>query len=554
MQSEISSANTSNSMIEVSRLKFDIKDSFFEKYNVYRIHSNKDLWKKIDDLTGFTASCGTSEEEGTFLYIMSDKNRHEVHNALEKKGIPFTHINTTRQIPGKLIINAICREKGFISLAGKNYWIEGVNFYDNKSLKHNIDIPEIWIEKDGSLSLHSVRFIRYRKKYSKLPAFKISGHSLVRTYSPDADTCFVRHGSPNARAKVLNYLNTNSDKYNFTRVAVIRRIRDVINRCFDGLIIASFDTVCDSVQFRSKKSAKAYKGIIDENIRKHFSGGVLSDVPEINEMYSIPNQGEARIKLVKDPEDYEDGQDEYEKSLDIQHITISTYEAAKKDRAKKNDPEKSDLLQSVSRACLVELAIKQDVKGNIDSFSAYLNELNDSASFFLRDGETYHYVRKTGMYLQFGSFDIMSVPDWVPDKLLDAEETHLILRGKSIIGLRETNISPLASENAGDEVFYRKGAVRNEKVRNELFGGFLDAHVFTGAGKTYYYSSIIGNGMNAIIRNADTLMEFVPYTKCDNYDWILPYIAVTYINAGNRYTKYPYPFKYLNEWIRANEI
>ena len=527
--------------IELNRMTIDLLPAFFDSYNVYKIKANRKLWSKLDDLD-FEAFCGTGSKGDVHLYILTKDNRKKVRDDLEKKGVPFDTVMETTDVPVKLLINAICRLPGYASLSGKHYCLLPVNFYKGKKLKCVVDIPEIQVSKDGVVSIHSARFVRFDPNYHDgLPAYRFTGDSMVRDYHPD-DMCFVRHGIPGSPAASLAYLDTTVTGYLKSRVALVRLISDKIIERFRGLLSLKFCTVDEICVFRGQRAEK-YKAMLDKNIEQHFSSGIDSDIPEVYMHYNIPRGDACSIRLIEEKDAYAEGEDVYLSSLNIQHITRPLYEKA---------TENEKLMEPLIRACLTELAIKQDIDGSIDCFSGYIHSLDDSAVFYYRRGARFSFVKKTGMFLKFGVFSLYDPPEWVPESVLDASEEHIVERGQCVIGLNSTDMFPITDSSAWEIISREDGRIRNAALRDDVLGAMVDAHLYECDGRKYYYSSVIGNGMKAKIAKADTLLEIVEYEPDGSYDWLLPYICVTYINAGNRFSKYPYPFKYLREWQRVN--
>lgn len=564
MKSKSLLENTAKS-VDVTKLRIDIKDAFFKKYCVYRIGTDRRLWNKLD-LIDFAASCGKVENGHTYLYILTEENRPTVKRRLEELEVPFDVIGESRTVPAKLLVNAICRDKGFTCLAGKNFWIEPVTFYREDKQVRAVDIPEIWLSNENVISIHTSRFVMYNEHYRNLPAYRYEEGRLVRDYAPD-DSCYVQHGEidrrtgKQRRAKALNYLSTNDGAYYSSRAALIQLILMRLNKKFSGLLTADFEQAVEIVSFPAESQAK-YKKMLDDNIRMHFSEGVWSDAKEFLEIYGIkPIKTGPRIMLVDEKEAYEEGKDEYVPSLDVQHITRPLYLQAKEEIDAHSENisgegkgSKNLLMAQLARCCLTELAIKQDVAGGVDSFSGYLTSFREPAVFIIKNDNFCNYVRKDGILLDFGRFDLADprYPSWAPDTLLDVKEKHIVIKDKAILGLEATGISILPDKSSGRIISEKHGKVRNKEYLEPLFGGMIGAHIYELGGEIYYYSSVVGKGMKPNINNASTLMRIVEYVPCDNYDWFLPYVAVTYINAGDRFTKYPYLFKYLEEWMNVN--
>lgn len=525
---------------EVNKVDITVNPAFFEQYNVFKIKANKKLWEKLDKLD-FEAFCGMGSKGDVNLYVLTKESRSVVHKKLEENEVPFDTIASNSDIPLKLLVNAVCRKPGYAVIAGRNFCLLPVSFHSGDKLRKIVDIPEIWASSDNVISIHSVRFIRYNPDRDEdVPAYRYKDGEFVRDFHPNEE-CFIKHGIRDKKAKALSYLDTSVNGYLKSRVAIVRMVVDKINETFKGLIELSFCSAADIYSFRGE-SAKKYQNILDENITQHFKDGVLSDITEIYEYYNIPKEGQCRIRLIEKEEDYDEGKDEHIKSLNVQHITRPVYsEAIEKGQ-----------LEPIARGCLTELAIKQDILGNIDCFSGYIHSLDDSATFFLKKDSKFCYAKKNGMFMEFGCFTLNDPPSWARDEILDAEENYIIERNSCVLGLKATSMFPITDSDAWQTINREHGKIRGKEHRNNVLGSLIDAHLFEMDGHIYYFSSVIGKGMQSSILKADTLMEIVEYKKDISYEWLMPYVCVTYINAGNRFTKYPYPFKYIKEWANVN--
>lgn len=541
-------------MTDINRILLNIDSNFFRHYSVLRIACTKQLWDRIDELKPYVAaSCGIKAEKGYWLYVLTKESKARVRDVLEKVGIEFGNIKEGRELPLKLLINAVCRSDGYISVAGRNYYVSQTNFYssDGQRLKSVVDIPEIRVDADSCISIHTVRFRKWKKSDEKAAYYYEDGN-LIRTRTPRKEDCYVAGGIEGKKANPLSYLNTTESGYLKSRVSIIRSVVEKINELFQGYVFAQFDSAEDIAHFQKERITRCTENTEMMFLHAFAETGILSDIPQVYEMYDIKQSGSAQIKLIGPKDSYgADNEDPYVPSLSVQHVTEDTYHKALSEYQRGS----KTLMRSLVRACLIELAIKKDVLEKKDS----LNPGADELCVVIRDKENrFHYCRrKEDGELTFGSFTYFdgAKPDHIEDSIFDITESHIMIRNNIMYGIAETARMPLPAKNAFEEIKRTKGKVRNGRMRNELLGSILDVHIFKAEGKTYYYSGNIGNGMKPIVAKASTFMELVNYggRACSDLSWIFNYIGVTYINAGDRFTKYPYLFKYLREWMHCCE-
>lgn len=531
-------------MIELNKVKSNINESFFKQYRVYKIKCDSSLWGHMDSLLDTVeASCGKKEEGVTYLYVLTKDNRAALKQALEKAQLDYYIVSETRTVPLKLLVNAVCRDENFMSIGGRNFYLSTVQFYkEDKSLRSVVDIPEIWASNEGCITIHNVRFKRYREGASG-PFYRLASGKLVRTLRPDETNCFVIGGLKGKHAGPLPILAIYEADYIGSRAAIVRTVVGKINDRFQGLLRLDFETAEDCMHI-GDKTIGTYRKKVDQMIERQFQGiGVKSDIPEVYENYRVPKGDRYRIELIDAKEDYEDDEDAdpYQPRLDTQHITRETYEAVV---GKKE-------INAIVRACMVELAIKKDIHERRDSF----NTSNENLICIVRDEKTKRFTyceKKNTGELVFGEFiEFGEHPDFVRERLFEVKEDYILIKGENMYGIKETEYVPLPSADLLSETIDKKGKIRNTEDRNRLIGGMLDMHLYRYQGRTFYYSASIGGGMNTKIAKASRLMEIVDYSTegtNKNFDWLFDYLGVTYINAGNRFTKHPYLFKYLKEW------
>ena len=528
--------------VQLNKIVINIKDNFFDKYKIYkiRITDGKKLWPKIDDLkTKVVASCGLKENNATYLYLIVEKlSLVEIRETLKKADIPYDVVSMVyTDPPVKLFVNAAMKSKDLISLAGKNYYIAGISFYKtDKKLKTAVDIPEISVFHNGTIQVHQTRFLRANKN-SKGPFFVLKDDTLERS-NIFQEPSYIEHGLKDKKAKPLSYISLTESGFTNSRVWIIKRIVELIKRQFSGLVEISYSTAEDILHV-SGDSFISLREEIDKNLEKEFRDtGVKSDIKEIYGLFNIQNKDDFKIKLIPDKKD-DEPKDIHVPDLHTQHIQESTYKKIKNSE---------NAMKYIGRALLTELAIKKGVLEGKDTF----NDVKDEITCIYKDNDILHYCHKNDADLCFGHIDPIyeNLPGLIPEEVLSLSETHIIIHNGNLFGLCETPLSPLAGEDAENLIRENHGKVRGEELRNKVAGGILDAHIYMYDNENYIYTSVIGKGMQSKIPKASYLIKVTQYTgKEESLEFLFPYLCVTYINAGDRYTKWPYLFKYITESI-----
>ena len=245
--------------------------------------------------------------------------------------------------------------------------------------------------------------------------------------------------------------------------------------------------------------------------------------------------------------------------LDVQQIyrkTVAgkrTADGSFRKKTKKNGDEVYiNEVTGLIRKLLTELSMKRDIEERQDKF-----DLLHERIIVIERGEVGELSRyldhmEDGV-LEFGEFyaESMDIPGALEpyiDKILSIEADKFVVHNGHVYGLVPTAIMPLAAENSLQEIEERNGNVRSFAVRQPIFGGMLDAHVYRMDGHTYYYTSIPGQGMNTTLKKAFYMVEMVGDDVEEDLSWLFDSICVTFVGVGDKYSKFPYLFKYLREW------
>lgn len=93
---------------------------------------------------------------------------------------------------------------------------------------------------------------------------------------------------------------------------------------------------------------------------------------------------------------------------------------------------------------------------------------------------------------------------------------------------------------------------RSKQGRDEYLSGITDIKMFKKNGGVYYFTGVIGLGMQSSIANAANIRCIRPYEDSPVFfEQMLPLMNVDFVR-NERLTIRPFPFKYLQEWVRMN--
>ena len=568
-------------MVTVNILSMSVKDCFFEKYSVFKMRVGKNDWKKLDMVNNeFLASAMEYDgpDRNFFVLVPAEPAAQiKVRNKLDELGFDYGTVQKMGKssIPYKLILSAAVRARGGMVLSGRLYlYSPGITDGVFLGRRFSFTMPEISVDANGVISVHNVTFRKVEGSgYDETkgsPVYTVNKGDLVRKYDPPFNDCVYRHGVEGQKAETISWLSVGKvASFHASRNHMIRDIVCRANKLFDGCVTLSFREAESIQDYSTGMSAKKYKASTDVMIKKRFFDiGIDSDIPEMLEEYGIAKGNDAAIRLIDSKEEYKARgvSDEHVADLSVQQVLRDTVDNLKledgtykprKNRKGEIVGKYSGGVMGVFRKNLIELAIKQDILACKD----ILNPDAEPMIVLMRSGEDrmIYASRDAQGCLEFGSFYISGIdsPDCVLpyiDEISCIDEDKFIIHEGMVYGLKETMVMPLADQMASTEIRERDGKVRGDKkdgIRTRLFGGMLDAHIYAIDDHIYYYASVPGSGMNETIDKAFYLVEIIGGSVTEDYTWLLDSVCVTYVGVGDRYTKFPYLFKYLREWDAA---
>lgn len=91
-----------------------------------------------------------------------------------------------------------------------------------------------------------------------------------------------------------------------------------------------------------------------------------------------------------------------------------------------------------------------------------------------------------------------------------------------------------------------------KEIKEEYFGSLMDIKYFYNYDKLYYFVGTKSTSLNLSLHNACLIREVVATGGEIFFEQLMKLLAVEFVRNG-QYTVLPFPFKYLNEYIRQND-
>lgn len=244
------------------------------------------------------------------------------------------------------------------------------------------------------------------------------------------------------------------------------------------------------------------------------------------------------------------------KDITMQHITMDD----------KRKWKISDIRSSIP-VMLTELIIKSDIKNRrITMFDWTTLGLEHDVSFGLKaevdNVERYFFlsVHPDGA-IEFSEekldslFTLSEYTECAEIFNLHKDVAGVIRYDDGCINLiRDTNWFTIPElDQIKNELKSGNSALRNSAKRDELMPGIIDIKMFEWDNGTYYFAGEVGSGLDEDIRNAINIRKIEGYRGSEiRFQELLALMNVFFVR-NNRLTVFPFPFKYLREYIAMVE-
>lgn len=599
--------------IQINKINANLQsDILSAKYEVFNVKTSdkhfgrgNNAAKLVDDFTNESFVLSVVYERGNSFYMLLNKsieNKINISKTLKQlsgaENISLEEIAIARvpqNIMVQLLMNSLGTNEGkvlgFHNVTG-HFYIHHHSW--TKSSNKQICTLELKVTKDMLLdwsvrtftSVSLQKLIKFgKKKFADYPEYKFGKDNILKRIEKGSDPdAFILRQIGDKKYNV-NFLDIESiEKFQKTKMGVLCGCIDKFNTKFNGMAHLEFDSFSEYDQVEvSQKLVKEMNSRFDEIASTHKV--VLID--SVNDMSEtciatlkkqIENRFKCKVSVLKKPkadainiilihedEWYKDKKDPHDIVYDgcaVQHITIeSVAHLVNKEDVK--DADWKPLLDCIMQ----EVLIKEDLVKNHITLADWAGYgYSDKIDFGIchkKDDDTKHFYFMT--ITPNGEFVIKEQEN----NLFEQDEYQecinifemddvvgVVRRGEDINVIHNTKLRTIPEIDLIKELLASgDNKLRNQERRYELFQAITDIKCFAENDYSLnYFSGIIGEGMRSAIPTAANIRLVDAYLNSNLFfDEMLQLMAVTFVRNG-QLTVMPFPFKYLMEYARLEEI
>lgn len=523
-------------------------------------------------------------DNGKSAFAMFEKKSirlQDLQNQIDDKSIMVRKVLPIELKPlilGRLFLyalsNSIFSDFQFNNLTGKLYV-----FFSGKNLKYlkalSIDLTNfnesLKIEANATSFTRADAF-KNKDDIKGYPRYYFSNNSTMKRVMDDEDSSLYVHKSFSNSKTRIPFISFSKKDIEKTKCFVLHKTIEEYNKRYDGLSSIMLKTFNIEKRLTSKKDKDFFDRTLDSLKDKTINFVNLDITPEDKTMFDILVQNLSSISNgfnVKISPNIED------KSLNVVFLHNEDYYL----NNKFDDPYKSfkrnnviqcvtaedvgiDCTEIICKTILKELAIKNDIinKGKIslDDWASFnftkkwvFGLLDNDVSYFLEinpDG-TFKTIHPTGMFKTYKT-DFYKNLDFILQSFKG--------KGKTLIADDKGNINVISCTGSfalpDEEVFLNPSrSIKN--VENHM-AGLSGINLYKIDDRIFYNVGTFDKGMPSSLPNASLFYECQVVKGDAIIESILESMSVLFVKWNN-YTVYPYPVKYLREWIeivRSKEL
>ena len=541
--------------------------------------------------------CSIKFEDSKNFYLLVKKNSlgysniiSSLKNSEEGKCLTFEEISPDfipKYIFIQLLLNNLSNYESellrFNNLTGhlycfNNQWIK---YKKGENVIWQIPTVEISIDKSFKLLLNVKTFTSIKLKdkidfsksdFKKYPHYSISGNNTIkRILESDSNDYFILRQIRNKKQEIPFLDISSLDKFNQSKMGILENIISLFNNKYSGMAEITFDKIevnnsveYDSIQKNENKSVinkllneRKIKIIdtIDNDSSKNFCKEVIRI---FDQKYNVKIKEGKRassnylnIKVIHNKEYYDGINDPYSHETNntaIQHITFE------------------DFLSNAEYAVgtiINELMIKKDLIENKISLYDW-SKLNYTDDIIFISKEK---IKDTDRY-----FAMTIHPDGtftISEKILNLFEINefniylnifesnknvkgVIKNSKGYINIIEnTNMFTIPeTSKIKNELENGNNKLRGKEAREKFIYSIIDIKSFEKSNDLYYFVGTIGNGMRQKIETSSVIRRIVSYNNSPIFfNELLQLMNVKFVRNGQLTVK-PFPFKYIDEYVR----
>lgn len=586
-------------------IDYDKLDSF---YDIFSVETTDDYIKSgasiLDTPETERNIKSISFTSGKKFYVLMEHNdenfyklksiitRSEMADKLTFKEADIRILNKSLIV--QLLLNALGTYKSdFLkvnNLTGHFYafdprWSKWGKYRDANLIKQVICL-EFVVEENDCINMPvrtftNIRFksqISFRKKrFEEYPKYiYAANHTLRRKLNDDkksADEIFIMRQFDGKKSDITFLNLSDMEAFEASKVGMLHKVVSLFNRLYSDIVSISFTYVNMTDFIDHKKSAtntelklvnenlqRITVKIIDEigtEISRHFCEDVkqliLSTYGQSIQVKIGKNIDKSALNIVviHNKQYYFDIDDIHNKSYagTVQHITLEDFNESSKYAIKTvmNDV----LIKNDLRIGKITMFPWSGFDGDISFGTAVKDNDSGRRYFFMKispDGMISFKEQKLNLFEMEEYYDLTEI--------YETDSSYETIRGiikddkGNINIIRDTGWFTMPEmELVAQELQSGNNKIRGKEARSKYLSSILDLKIFEKDGVMYYFSGIIGDGMQAKVDNAANIRRIEPYKQSKLIlDELLPLMDTTLIRNG-QLTILPYPFKYLREYI-----
>lgn len=583
-------------------------DGLSELYEVYKVTTSKEYipTSMLDSELLCNEVCSIVYEGGSNMYILMNKhadNKKNLIEALSKSSDndDYKYITTKqiglRQIEKYLLLQLLLNSLGTYSeslkannLTGHLYcfhpkWVEHKK---NDKERYIAKVPtlEVRISSDYKLILEVRTFTSVRLKdrisFTEKKPFKKylqyvygKNNTLRRKLKGDSESGFILRQTDGVKTTIKFLSIGNRNKFEKSKMGILYKLLDTFHKTFKDLATIKLQPIPNFTSISVNNREKILKEI-KQVICEYLSNNKLKIVDQVSDdkskesceklrdilqsEYNVSarivrniDKNALNICLIHNAEYYEKHleDDPYNKVPDgvaVQHITIEEFNFDAK---------------YMVRKILQEILIKQDlISKKINLYDWASLNFKDKITFIMSYSDDYFCME----IKPDGNFTIIEKERTFFDydeynELIDIFTDDSSIRGVikfpsgDINVIRDTSIFTIPElEQIKKELDKGNTNLRGKESRNTLLTSILDIKAYRKNEKLYYFSGVIGGNMQSDIQFATNVREVSPYEQSNIlFEQILPLMNASFVRNG-QLTVIPFPFKYIREYIKKQEI
>lgn len=580
-------------MITTNKIRCNIdREKISKSFSFFKITGSKDRGAYLlDKIKDFYVMSVVFDRNTIYLCF---KNNRGITVPILKEGLDneqdiiIEQISDLSTLTDQLILrlflyslNYTDEDCAYNNITGKLYLIDK-NFISNnrdKILAINIDIDYFLQLTINITTFTKVKNFNFRD-FQKLPKYILGedAKSLIRTIDyKDKTNIYVKKAFTNKKLKTIPFLNfyENINKCrNYYLIATFHRLKEIIkefatielitveaNRSISKL---DKDYLSKSIELLKNKGVVLVDKLGNQNENNVFSG-IVEQFEKVLNMKISTNKNISKNKvnfvLTHNKSYFEDNGivDKYIVDKDqrnIQHFTLE-------DSLSKIKEENKAIIATLIK----EAAIKSDIlnkKVCIDDWNKLKCQNNYIFGKIIREKDKPEYVHlllitKEGSMKFFSrtfdeplfSNEILNKCDDMLRKERIGSDIYLVADDLGNINIiKKTELIPVASESVYKNLIDENGRLSRHSKDFSCYEGLRSLNFINLNGAFYYNAGVIGS-FNTSIANASHFYRVYNAIGVNIIEKIFESMAVSFVKL-NSFTILPYPFKYLNEWIRMN--